>query len=390
LKEGVMGRKVAIVGTGQTHHKARQADMNITEMIHVAVKRCLEDAELTMDQIDGVLIGNMEHFEGINLSDMWAVDASGALGRYGMKITTGGSTGTSLSMAAYYHVASGLFDIVMAIGWQKQSEGETTAGLISATDPIWERLGFAGAFGTFGAAATQFMKEYGLTEEHAAKVAVKNRQNGRRNPYAHLKLDITVEDVLKSPMLAYPVRMLDMCPASEGACAIIMACEEKVKKITDRPAWVAAAVTRHDAPFIGDVPMFMDLRTLRSAAKEAYARAGIYNPLKEIDVIELYEPVSWAELSFIDALGICERGEGGKLIDKGITYMDGECPVNPSGGVLCTNPIGATAMLRVAEAAIQIRGQGGERQVPKKVNTAVATGYGGNWWSDLMILKSSL
>jgi len=146
-----MGRKVAIVGTGQTHHKARQTDMNVTEMIHVAVKRCLEDAELTMDQIDGVLIGNMEHFEGINLSDMWAVDASGALGRYGMKITTGGSTGTSLSMAAYYHVASGLFDIVMAIGWQKQSEGETTAGLISATDPIWERLGFAGAFGTFGA-----------------------------------------------------------------------------------------------------------------------------------------------------------------------------------------------------------------------------------------------
>ena len=135
--------------------------------------------------------------------------------------------------------------------------------------------------------------------------------------------------------------------------------------------------------------MFMDLRTLRLAAKEAYARAGITNPLKDIDVIELYEPVSWAELSFLDALGICEKGEGGKLIDSGTTYMDGECPVNPSGGVLSTNPIGATAMLRVAEAAIQIRGQGGERQVPD-VKTAVATGYGGNWWSDIMILKSSL
>ncbi len=384
-----MGRKVAIVGTGQTHHKAKRDDVNIVELVHEAVARCLEDAELTIDKIDAVLIGNMEHFEGIHLSDMWCSDASGARGRCGMKITTGGSTGTSLAIAAYYYVASGLFDIVMCIGWQKQSEGDTTAGLISATDPIWERASFAGAFGTFAAAAVQFMKEFKVTEEHAAQIAVKNRQNGRRNPYAHLKLDITVEDVLNSRMLAYPIRMLDMCPASEGACALIFASEEKAKKITDRPAWVAAAETRHDSPFIGDVPMFMDLRTLRSASAAAYKKAGIVNPLKELDVIELYEPVSWAEISFLDALWLCERGKIVELIDKGVTTMNGDLPVNPSGGVLCTNPIGATAMCRVAEAAIQIRGQGGERQVPD-VRTALATGYGGNWWSDVMILKRSL
>jgi len=384
-----MGRNVAIVGTGQTHHKAKRDDVNIVELIHEAVVRCLEDAEISIDHVDAVLIGNMEHFEGINLSDMWASDVSGARGRFGMKITTGGSTGTSLSLAAYYHVASGLFDTVMCIGWQKQSEGDTTAGLISATDPVWERASFAGAFGTFAAAAVQFMKEYGLSEEHAAKVAVKNRQNGLRNPYAHLKLDITVNDVLNSRMLAYPIRMLDMCPASEGACAMIFTCEEKAKRMTNRPAWVAAAETRHDSPFIGDVPMFMDLRTLRAASAAAYKKAGITNPLKELDVIELYEPVSWAELSFLDSLWLCERGKIRELIDKGATTMEGELPVNPSGGVLCTNPIGATAMCRVAEAAIQIRGQGDKRQVPN-VRTALATGYGGNWWSDVMILKSSL
>lgn len=384
-----MGRNVAIVGTGQTEHKAKRDDVNIVELIHGAVLRCLEDAEVSIDKIDAVLIGNMEHFEGINLSDMWASDVSGARGRFGMKITTGGSTGTSLSLAAYYYVASGLFDTVLSIGWQKQSEGDTTAGLISATDPIWERASFAGAFGTFAAAAVQFMKEFGLTEEHAAKVAVKNRKNGLCNPYAHLKLDITVTDVLNSRMLAYPIRMLDMCPASEGACALIFACEEKAKKMTSRPAWVAAAETRHDSPFIGDVPMFMDLRTLRAASAAAYKKAGITNPLKELDVIELYEPVSWAEISFLDSLWLCERGKIRELIDKGVTTMEGELPVNPSGGVLCTNPIGATAMLRVAEAAIQIRGQGGKRQVPN-VRTALATGYGGNWWSDVMILKSSL
>ena len=384
-----MGRNVAIVGVGQTEHKAKHVDLNMMEMVHQAVLRCLENAEMTIDQIDAVLIGNMEHFEGINLSDMWAADASGALGRFGMKITTGGSTGTSLSLASYYYVSSGLFDTVMCIGWQKQSEGDTTAGLISATDPIWERASFAGAFGTFAAAATQYMKEYGLSEEHAAKVAVKNRQNGLRNPHSHLQLDISVEDVQKSPMLAYPLRMLDMCPASEGACAQIFACEEMVKKLTDRPVWIAAAETRHDSPFIGDVPMFLDLRTLRSASAAAYKKAGITNPLKEVDVIELYEPVSWAEISFLDALWLTEQGKISELIDKGVTTMEGELPVNPSGGVLCTNPIGATAMIRVAEAALQIRGQADKRQVPN-VKTALATGYGGNWWSDILILKSSL
>ena len=384
-----MGRKVAIVGVGQTHHKARREDVNMMEMVHEAVLRCLEDAEITIDQVDAVLIGNMEHFEGINLSDMWAVDFSGALGRFGMKITTGGSTGTTLSIASYYHVASGLFDTVLCIGWQKQSEGDTTAGLVSATDPIWERASFAGAFGTFAAAAIQFMKEYGVSEEHAAKIAVKNRQNGRRNPYAHLQLDISVEDVLKSRVLAYPIRMLDMCPASEGACAMLFASEEKAKKITGRPAWVAAAETRHDSPFIGDVPMFLDLRTLRAASSAAYKKAGITNPLKELDVIELYEPVSWAEIAFLDALWLTQKGKIRDLLDKGVTNMDGELPVNPSGGVLCTNPIGATAMLRVAEAAIQIRGKGGARQIPN-VRTALATGYGGNWWSDVMILKDRL
>ncbi len=384
-----MGRNVAIVGVGQTHHRAKREDVNIVEMIHEAVLRCLENAEVAIDQIEAVLIGNMEHFEGINLSDMWTADASGALGRSGMKITTGGTTGTSLSIASYYFVASGLFDTVMCIGWQKQSEGDTTAGLISSSDPIWERASHAGAFGIFGAAAIQFMQEFGVTEEHAAKVAVKNRQNGRRNPYSHLKLDITVEDVLNSRLLAYPIRMLDLCPASEGACAQIFACEGRAQKMTGRPAWVAAAETRREFPLLGDVPMFLDLRTLRDASQAAYKKAGITDPLKELDLIELYEPVSWAELSFLDALWLTERGKIRDLVDKGVTTMEGELPVNPSGGVLCTNPIGATAMLRVAEAALQIRRQAGERQV-ENVNTALATGFGGNWWSDVMILKSSL
>jgi acetyl-CoA C-acetyltransferase len=386
-----MARKVAIVGTGQTHHKSRAKDTNMVDMVETAVRRALEDAGLKMKDIDAVLIGNMEHFEGINNVDMWQVDGCGSFMKHGMKITTGGSTGTTVSFAAYYHVLSGLYDTVLAIGWEKQSEGDSTTSLLMASDPIWERSSNAGAMGAFGTSASAFLHERKgqVTVEHAAKVAAKNRQHGLKNPYAQLHLDITPEDVLKSPLLAYPIRLLDMCPASDGAAALIFASEEKAKKITDRPAWIVGCETAHDSPFGAEVPGLRDLRTLRVISEKMYKKAGIKNPTKEIDVFEVYEPSSWHELAIYEALGICEKGKCGELIDSGKTYLGGEIPFNPSGGVLCTNCIGASAMLRVLEAAVQIRGQGGERQVDN-VQTALATGFGGIWWSDVIILKKSL
>jgi len=384
-----MPRNVAIVGTGQTHHQRRIQDSNMAEIVGIAVNRALEDAGMRMKDIDAVLIGNMEHFEGINNVDMWQVDYSGSYMKHGMKIVTGGTTGTTVAMAGYYHVKSGLFDTVLAIGWEKQSEGDTTTSLVTAADPIWERSSVAGPLSVFGVWAQWFINEYNLSLEHAAKVAAKNRQHGLKNPYSHLKLDITPDDVMKSPVLAYPIRQLDMCPASDGAAALVFASEEKVRKITDRPAWVAACASAHDMAFGGDVPGYVDLRSLRVAAQRVYKKAGIHDPRKDIDVFEVYEPSSWSELSIYEALGVCDPGKCGDLIDSGKTYLDGEMPFNPSGGILCTNCIGASGMLRVAEAAIQIRGQGGERQV-ENVKTALATGFGGNWWSDALILKKNL
>jgi acetyl-CoA C-acetyltransferase len=384
-----MARNVAIVGTGQTHFVSRNVESNMAELVGIAVRRALEDSGLTMKDIDAVIIGNMEHFEGINNVDLWQVDFTGSFGKHGIKITTGGTTGTSVAQAGYYYTKSGLFDTVLAIGWEKQSEGDTTTSLTTAADPIWERPLNAGAIGVFGVLATWFMQEYGLTLEHAAKVASKNRQHGLKNPYSQLKLDITPEDVMKSRMLAYPLRTLDMCPASDGAAAVIYASEEKAKKITDRPAWVVACASAHESGYIGDPPGFVNLRTLKTAAKRAYQKAGISDPAKEIDVFEVYEPTSWMELSIYEALGVCEPGKCGDLIDSGKTYLGGQMPFNPSGGVLCTNAIGATGMCRVVESAIQIREQGGERQV-ENAQTALATGFGGLWWSDVLILKKSL
>jgi acetyl-CoA C-acetyltransferase len=236
--------------------------------------------------------------------------------------------------------------------------------------------------------ASTYIHESGVTETQAAKMAVKARHNACRNPYAHLQLpDLTVEEVLASEYLAHPIHRLDMCPSSDGACAIVMAAEGEAEKLAEHPAWVHAAATAHDQQYMGDSPKRLAvMRSLRAAADKGYKQAGITDPFNEFDVAEIYEPASYAELAMCENLGICEMGGGGKLADEGLTQMDGPLPVNPSGGVMSTNPVGATALIRVAEAALQVLGEAGEHQVDG-VHRALATGYGGNAWTDLMILS---
>ncbi|MBP1720152.1 MAG: acetyl-CoA acetyltransferase, partial [Deltaproteobacteria bacterium] len=288
-----MGKRVAIVGTGQTYHRSSRLDVNGMELIHEAVTRALEDARLTIRDIDAVVIGNMDHFEGINYVDTWSVDGSGAFLKPILKVTTGGTTGTTVAMAGFYHAASGMFDTVLAIGWEKNSESDTTGAIITAFDPIWDRPAFAGAVAGLAVEASVYMHEYGATERDAARVSVRDRKHATNNPHAHLRAEISIEDVLNSPMLSYPLKLLDMCPRTDGACAVIFAAEGRAEKITDTPVWVWAAATRHNYVYIGDWEP-KGLKTLESASQEVYQKAGIRDPLKEIDVMELYLPYSFA------------------------------------------------------------------------------------------------
>ena len=220
-----MGQRVAIVGTGQTDHKSHRPDVNGREMIYEAVQRALQDCELTIHDIDAIVIGNMDHFESINYVDNWSVEGSGGIMKPIMKITTGGTTGASVAIAAYYHVASGLFDKVLAIGWEKNSESDTTAAIITCSDPIWDRFSYSGAIPSLATEASAYMKQYGATQEDAARVAVRDRNNALNNPHAHLRRPITMEDVMASPMLAYPIKLLDVCPRTDGACAVVFAAD---------------------------------------------------------------------------------------------------------------------------------------------------------------------
>jgi acetyl-CoA C-acetyltransferase len=391
-----MGRRAAIVGFGQTKGSSSRKDVNGVEMINEAVRAALDDAELEIGDIDAVVIGNMDHFEGINYVDMWSIEGSGGVMKPILKVTTGGTTGTSVAISAYYHVASGMFDRVLAIGWEKNSESDTTGAIITAYDPVWERPNMAGAIGGLAVDASRYMHDHGITERDGARVTVRERLHALNNPYAHLRqewmrekdVDVLVDMLVKSKenkILAYPLRMSDMCPRTDAAAALIFAAEGVAEKTVPVPSWVLAVANRHNFVYYGDLDWSLN-ETLDAASKKAFATAGIKEPLKEIDVCELYLPYSYAGLAWMESIGFCGPGEGRRLLWDGVTDMDGELPVNPSGGVMSSNPIGATGVIRVGEAALQIMRKAGTRQVGRNVNVALATGFGGCYWADVMIL----
>ncbi len=376
-------KRVAIVGTGQTYHKSRRPDVNGQELINEAVQSALQDADLGIDEIDAIVIGNMDHFEGINYVDCWSVDGSGGVMKPIIKLTTGGTTGSTLGIGGYHMVASGMFEKVLIIGWEKNSESDTTGAITTAFDAIWDRLVFAGAISGLAAEAQAYMARYGATERDGARVAVRDRKNACNNPYAQLRKEITMEEVLASPMLSDPVHLLDVCPRTDGACAVIMASEDCAEKICDVPDWIWATANRHTYSYLGDAN-YGRLDSMADASREIYAKAGITEPKKQLDVIELYQPYSFAGIMWIEDLGLAPHGKGAEYVWSGATDMDGELPINPSGGVIACNPIGATGLIRCAEAALQIAGRAEQRQVPD-VDFALSTGFGGCFWSDVIL-----
>ena len=388
-----MPRKVAIVGVGQTEHKTRHPEVTHEELINEAVRRALEDAELSIKDVDCVLNGNMDLFEGNNLFDTISAGGSGAYHKPGRKLNTGGTTGGTMAIGAWYHVASGLYDVVLTIGSDKleESGGNTTSAIITYADPLSYRNFYTGAISSMAVIAANYMRATNCGEEPAAIVRAQAATNASRNPYAHLRTRYTPEDVMKSPLLIYPLRLLHMCPQSSGACAVIMASEEKARKISKKPVWYRDHVVSHNESFVRSLaPDPMPARLSQTdAAIKLFKRNGITNPRRDISVCELYTPSAWAELAWMEDYLLCDKGEAWRMVEKGMTALDGEFPINPSGGVLTTNPIGATGLLRVAEAALQIRGDAGEHQVTRDVTTSIATAYGGSNWTIMHFLTKN-
>ncbi|MBE0512517.1 thiolase family protein [Candidatus Bathyarchaeota archaeon] len=381
-------RNVAIVGVGQTYHKRRRPDVTQVELVNEAVRAALKDAQLDIADIDVIVHGNMELFEGNYQGDMWHVDGDGAYMKSGIRITTGGTTGGTLVCATDNIVASGLYDVALCVGFEKMEEGEATGGITGMADPLWFRWMMSGALtgATFAERLEALtMEQLERLELVAAKLRVQLADNAVRNPYAHLRMKLTVDDVMNSRLLVYPLRLLHMCPESSGACALILASEEKAERITGKPVWIKDHVTTHLEDFVVGVITEAE-STMRRCARKLYERNKITNPLKQIDTFELYDPNVWWHMDWMTEFLFLKPGENIEMVEKGVTALEGDFPINASGGVVSTNPIGATAMLRVAEAALQIRGDAGEHQIPKEVNTAMSSSFGGSTWSILHLL----
>jgi acetyl-CoA C-acetyltransferase len=365
----------AIVGVGQTHHKSRRHDVSYAGLVREAVFRALDDAHMTLADIDAVVIGKApDLFEGVMKPELYLSDALGAVGKPMFRVHTAGSVGGTTAIVAASHVQARKHERVLAVAFEKQSEGNAQFALGSGRGAS---LGAGGAFAPFIRA---YIARSGAPEHIGWKVAVKDRLNALKNPYAHLKIaDISIEKVKESPMLWEPLRYLESCPSSDGACAVVLTNEAGGKAATSAgrpPAWILGSSSRSEPPsFPGRDPVRP--AACVQAAWDVYGHAGITNPREQIDVAELYVPFSWHEAIWLEGHDIAAPGDGWRMIDDDETALTGSFPVNPSGGVLSSNPIGASGLLRFAEAANQVRGAAGEHQVDG-ASVALAMAYGAN------------
>lgn len=375
-----MSRDVGIVGVGQTEYAGQHTDKSHPELTFEAGKKALEHAGLTKDDLDAVVFGTMDPFDGINRPDKWEAGGAAAFDTRYMKTSTGGTTGLSTGIDAYQQVAGGLndTDIVMAICTQRVGEGEDTQPILNTVyDPFFDRPLGVGAISQAAFQATRYQDKYGLTDEERAAISVKNRQNALDNPLSHLRTDIDIDDVLESPMVTTPFHLHECPPSSDGSMAVIMAAGDKAEEIRDNPAWVTGESELADNKYLGDRPELSYWGSLGVAARELYREAGVDDPFEYFDVAELYSPFSTREVINLEALGFADKGEAGDWALEGVTARDGEMPVDPSGGNLSSHPIGATGLIKLAEAALQVMGEAGDRQVDG-VEKALAQGIGGN------------
>ncbi len=369
-----MKRPVAVVGVGQTHHGARRADLSIPGLIREAVDRALVDAGLTHADIDAVVIGKApDMLEGVCQPEQFLVGAMGGHMKPVLRVHTAGSVGASTAIAAMTHVASGIYDRVLTIAFEKQSEGNAMWAL-SPNMPFTPPL-VAGAGGFFAPYCRAYIAKTNCPPHIGPMTAANARDNATRNEYAHLRDPMSVEDVMNSPILWDPIRYLETCPSSDGAVAMVLTSGDLAKKGPRKPAWIRGAASYAEAMWIPGRDQVSPLAG-RVCAKHVYDQAGITDPWNQIQTAEIYVPFAWFEAMWLENLGFHEVGEGWKAIDKGEQKMGAHLPINPSGGVLCTNPIGASGMLRLGEAALQVMGRAGDHQVDGAKN-ALGHAYGG-------------
>jgi len=379
---------VVIAGVGM-HPFGRYTDKDPDDIAIEAILKALEDANMTYQDIEFVLAGKVAFKKaGTGIDLMMKV---GMTGVPIYQINAMCATGGAMLKLARDAINSGSCEVVLVYGFDKFK------GMFDELGDPWQNvLGMKASPAAFATVAQKYMNDYGATEEDFARVAVKAHKNGANNPYALFKNIITVEDVLKSPMVAYPLHLFNFCTPDDGAAAAIVCSKKAAKKFNIRKPITIAATVMQTAQYPPSVvepsnTYSVSIKTKGSsvtelAAKKAYEMAGL-GP-KDIDVCEVQDTESAHELVHIEQLGLCKPGEAYKLLREGVWDITGRLPVNPSGGIQCKGePPGASGLGQVCEIVWQMRGQADKRQISRDPKVGLCQVFGWNHVAAVTILK---
>jgi len=367
-------RDVYVLGVGMIKF-GRYPDKDIPQLGGEAALLALKDAGMSIKDIEMLVCGNL--FQANAMNGQRILQQIGQTGIPVINVSNACATGSTAVREAYVGVASGMYDVTMAVGVEQMGKmGLLGGGARSGGESVEGVLGSGLMPAVFGQAGVEHMRKYGTTAEQFAKISVKNHKHSVHNPLSQYQVEVKLADVLNARMVAYPNTLYMCCPTGDGAAAAILVSADKMKQYTNKPVKVAASVLTSDPYTERDLTM-PDVNTLtRNAAKQAYEKAGI-SP-KDLDLVELHDCFATAELLHYDNLGLCGEGEGGRMIDEGRTALGGDIPVNVSGGLLSKgHPLGATGVANIYELVTQLRGRAGARQVEgAKVGLAHVIGLG--------------
>ena len=377
---------VAIVGIGM-HQFGRTEGVSGQDQGVVAVRRALADAGAKWEDMQFAFGGSL----AAGAADTM-VSKLGLTGLQFINVANGCATGGSALFSAYSTIQSGMFDVGIAIGFDKHERGAfRVASARSGPEGYYGASGLALTTQFFGMKINRYMQQYGITQNTLAKVAAKASRNGSLNPLGWRRKPLSEEEVLNSPMLSYPLTQYMFCSPAEGGVALILARADVAHKYTNKPIYLKAAVVRsrrfgsfevlapHLALEHGDGPTI-------DASKAAYEMAGM-GP-KDIDVAQLQDTETGAEVMHMAENGFCAHGEQEFMIQAGETEINGKLPVNTDGGCLANGePIGASGLRQVYENVLQLRGDAGPRQVPNNPKTAYTHVYGAPGISGVTILS---
>jgi len=374
-------RDVAVIGVGVTKF-GELWDKSFRQLITESGSKAILEAGVSGTEIDALYVGSMGSGRFIGQEHIGALvaDCSGFSHLHipSTRIESACASGGLAVRQGYLSVASGINDIVVVGGIEKMTDvvgTEATNTLATVADQEWEAFFGATFPGLYAMIATKHMNDYGTTREQLAQVAVKNHANGALNPNAQFKREISIDAVINAPPVSYPLGMLDCSPVSDGAATVVLCAAEKAKKYIDNPVKIIASGQASDTLALHGRREICTFDSTVHAAKMAYKQANL-EP-KDIDVAELHDSFTIAEILAVEDLGFVKKGEGGKAIENKITTLDGELPVNTSGGLKAKgHPIGATGVAQIAEIVAQLQGKADKRQI-KDAKIGLAHNIGG-------------